>query len=85
MQHSKENSINETTFEKYLDTNMNNVWLTTILSDLAEVLLYQGNEISIANQGEWNDTVYPRLFYLTEYDWTLSTSELLGGIDGENC
>lgn len=69
--------------EKYLDTNTNNVWMSTILTDLAEVLLYQQNKISIANDAKWNDTLYPHLFYLTEYDWELSSAELLGGIDGK--
>lgn len=80
---SEGNVINKTTFQKYLNTDLNNVWVATILSDLAEVLLYQENHISIGNYANWNDTLFPRLYYLTAHDWTMSASELLSGIDGK--
>lgn len=72
------------TFQKYLNASISNVWVATVLADLAEELLFKMNQTSIANEAYWNDTLHPRLLYLTEADWQMSSAELLGGIDGTN-
>ncbi|XP_053999158.1 uncharacterized protein LOC128887365 [Hylaeus anthracinus] len=67
---------------------LDNVWLTTIAGDLAEMTVYQGpligNNMSLGATGFWNNTMYPTVYYLTSEhtSFEATRAELLGGIDG---
>lgn len=66
------------------DIEISNVWLASITGDLAEVVLNQviSNAPLIATDSFWNDTLYPRTLYLSDNQWDMSESEMLGGLDG---
>ncbi|KAK2580344.1 hypothetical protein KPH14_001241 [Odynerus spinipes] len=68
--------------------SIDNVWLTTIAGDLAEMVVYQGpvvkDKMTLGVTGFWNSTIYPNIYYLTKnpdsYDAT--RAEIVGDIDG---
>ncbi|XP_017779198.1 PREDICTED: uncharacterized protein LOC108564608, partial [Nicrophorus vespilloides] len=60
---------------------IDNVLFSTIVGDLAEVLIRQGVDPVIGVVGNWNDTLLPRLHYLEVDAWDMSGAELLAGID----
>ncbi|XP_076290974.1 uncharacterized protein LOC143214158 isoform X2 [Lasioglossum baleicum] len=67
---------------------LDNVWLTTVAGDLAEMAVYQGpfkwQNMSIGATGYWNNTMRPAVYYLTSShdNFDATRAELLGGIDG---
>ncbi|XP_078046277.1 uncharacterized protein LOC144474825 [Augochlora pura] len=69
-------------------TKLDNVWLTTIAGELAEMAVYQGplvwQNMSLGATGFWNNTIRPTVFYLTSShrNFDATRAELLGGIDG---
>ncbi|XP_076168966.1 uncharacterized protein LOC143147535 [Ptiloglossa arizonensis] len=67
---------------------LDNVWLTTIAGELAEMVVYQGpfvgNNMTLGATGFWNNTMRPTVYYLTSShkNFDATRAELLGGIDG---
>ncbi|XP_076375423.1 uncharacterized protein LOC117225430 [Megalopta genalis] len=67
---------------------LDNVWLTTIAGELAEMAVYQGpyvwQNMSLGATGFWNNTIRPTVYYLTSShtNFDATRAELLGGIDG---
>lgn len=67
-----------------LNTEINNVWVSTVVGNLAQVVLHQAfHEPAVDNEGIWNDTSYPRAHYIARDPWEMTRATLLGGIDGE--
>lgn len=63
---------------------LDNIIVTTIVGDLAEVTLNQAfNNPVFGDIGRWNDTTFPRAHYLDREQWDMTNAELLGGIDGK--
>lgn len=68
---------------KYSTAVLDNVWLSTVVNDLAEMIIYQASENpEIGNVGYWNDTLFPRAYLTSGANFELTQPELLGGIDG---
>ncbi|XP_076648482.1 uncharacterized protein LOC143356564 isoform X2 [Halictus rubicundus] len=69
-------------------TKLDNVWLTTVAGDLAEMAVYQGpfkwQNMSLGATGYWNNTMRPTVYYLksSHENFDATRAELLGGIDG---
>lgn len=68
-------------------SSVDNSYATGLVGDLAEVVLYQGitGNFSIGFDGMWNDTNFPRQFYMNGHQrglWHITDSEILSGIDG---
>ncbi|XP_017793338.1 PREDICTED: uncharacterized protein LOC108575131 [Habropoda laboriosa] len=67
---------------------LDNVWLTTIAGELAEMVVYQGpllgNNMTLGATGFWQNTMQPTIYYLTSSyeNFDATRSELIGGIDG---
>ncbi|XP_014480693.1 PREDICTED: uncharacterized protein LOC106747566 [Dinoponera quadriceps] len=51
-----------------LNVNLDNIWLTTIAGDLAEMVVYQGPvlgaDMELGAAGFWNNTMRPQVYYL---------------------
>lgn len=69
--------------------SVDNTYSVNLVSDLAEVVLYQapylGKNVSVGFQGTWNDTDFPRIHVLhgnKRGHWEMTDSEVLSGIDG---
>lgn len=68
----------------FSQTELSNVWISTVAGDLGEVVVYQASDTPIVgNEGYWNDTTFPRLYMSADGAQELTDAELLGGIDGE--
>ncbi|XP_043288146.1 uncharacterized protein [Venturia canescens] len=69
-------------------TQIDNVWVSTIAGDLAEMAVYQGpvegKRMSLGATGFWNSSMRPNIFYLVGRDGTFDATraEIVGGIDG---
>ena len=67
---------------------LDNVWVTTIAGELAEMVVYQGplvgKNMSLGATGFWNSTMRPTIYYLTSphENFDATRAELIGGIDG---
>lgn len=66
---------------------LDNTLVAGLVGDLAEVCIRQGPSyganVSIGLSGYWNDTYFPRAYYLNKHDlWEMTDSEILAGIDG---
>ncbi|XP_034193344.2 uncharacterized protein LOC117610267 isoform X1 [Osmia lignaria lignaria] len=67
---------------------VDNVWLTTIAGELAEMVVYQGPlmefNMTLGATGFWQNRIRPIIFYLTSpyENFDATRAELLGGIDG---
>lgn len=62
---------------------ISNVGVSTLIGDLAEVTLYQASDKpKIGNSGVWNNSYIPRLYYIKDEPFEMTSAELLGGIDG---
>ncbi|KAK9758523.1 hypothetical protein QE152_g427 [Popillia japonica] len=80
-----ENDYNITSsfIPRAVTSSLNNVVISTIVGDLAEVILNQAYTTpTFGDVGRWNDTIFPRAHYLDREQWDMTTAELLGGIDG---
>ncbi|KAF5281457.1 hypothetical protein FQA39_LY17775 [Lamprigera yunnana] len=63
--------------------SINNVRIATIAGDLGELTLQQAfHKPQFGNYGLWNDTLLPRIYYLPDIRYEMTSAELLGGIDG---
>ena len=79
-------NINITTkySSKSQEQTINNVLVSTVIGDLAEVLLNQLSEFPIIGKvGWWNNSLLPRDHYVDDVVWDITMAELLGGIDGK--
>ncbi|XP_076632618.1 uncharacterized protein LOC143347391 [Colletes latitarsis] len=71
-----------------LSTKLDNMWLTTIAGELAEMAVNQGplvgNNMSIGANGFWDSTILPTIYYLRSFykNFDATRAELIGGIDG---
>ncbi|XP_026668550.1 uncharacterized protein LOC108624121 [Ceratina calcarata] len=73
------------------NAELDNIWLTTIAGELAEIVLFQGpllgNNMTLGAMGFWEyhwSTQFPNIYYLVnekEY-FEATRAELMGGIDG---
>ena len=75
---------------------VDNLWAATLAGDLAEVSAYQGpsaRPLALGPGGTWNDTVIPRVRYLSRQrpgspelapvqHWDMTDAEIRGGFDG---
>ncbi|OAD54861.1 hypothetical protein WN48_06061 [Eufriesea mexicana] len=67
---------------------IDNIWLTTIAGELAEMVVYQGpllgNNMTLGATGFWQNIMYPSIYYLLNSDenFHATRAELIGGIDG---
>lgn len=66
---------------------IDNIWLTTIAGELAEMIVYQGplgNNITFGATGFWQNIIRPTIYYLTNSykNFYVTRAELIGGIDG---
>ncbi len=68
---------------------MDNRLAAGLISDLAEVVLYQVPQLrensTVGFPGSWNDTFFPRVHFLNGNrggSWEITDSEILTGIDG---
>ncbi|EFN82873.1 hypothetical protein EAI_07317 [Harpegnathos saltator] len=71
-----------------LNVNLDNVWLTTIAGDLAEIVVHQGPilgaNMELGAAGFWNNTMRPHVYYLkSSKDGYLDATraEIVGDID----
>lgn len=67
--------------------SIDNTYAAGLVGDLAEIVLFQGGfgNFSIGFDGQWNDTSFPREFYMNGNRrgmWHITDSEILSGIDG---
>ncbi|XP_031849277.1 uncharacterized protein LOC116434747 isoform X2 [Nomia melanderi] len=69
-------------------SKLDNMWLTTIAGELAEMTVYQGpfvgQDMNLGATGFWNNTMWPTVYYLTSShkNFDATRAELMGGIDG---
>ncbi|XP_011864276.1 PREDICTED: uncharacterized protein LOC105560094 isoform X2 [Vollenhovia emeryi] len=67
---------------------LDNVWLTTIAGDLAEMTVYQGpilySDMELGATGFWNNTIRPGVYYLKNQNgyFDATRAEIVGDIDG---
>ncbi|XP_076757832.1 uncharacterized protein LOC143427508 [Xylocopa sonorina] len=67
---------------------VDNIWLTTVAGDLAEMVVYQGpllgNNMTLGATGFWENTLRPIIYYLrdSQEKFDATRAELIGGIDG---
>lgn len=67
---------------------IDNIWLTTIAGELAEMVVYQGpllgNDMALGATGFWQNMMRPTIYYLTSLhnNFDATRAELIGGIDG---
>ncbi|KOX72474.1 hypothetical protein WN51_01574 [Melipona quadrifasciata] len=67
---------------------IDNIWLTTIAGELAEMAVYQGpllgNNMALGTTGFWQNMMRPTIYYLTSLhnNFDATRAELIGGIDG---
>ncbi|CAL7941711.1 unnamed protein product [Xylocopa violacea] len=67
---------------------VDNIWLTTVAGELAEMVVYQGpllgNNMTLGATGFWDNIIRPTTYYLkSSYEkFDATRAELLGGIDG---
>ncbi|XP_068988935.1 uncharacterized protein [Bombus flavifrons] len=67
---------------------IDNIWLTTIAGELAEMVVYQGpllaNNMTLGATGFWQSMMRPTIYYLTSLhnNFDATRAELIGGIDG---
>lgn len=67
---------------------LDNVWLTTIAGELAEMVVYQGpllgNNMTLGATGFWQNTMRPTIYYFSKSyeNFDATRAELIGGIDG---
>lgn len=73
---------------KSLDS-VDNTYSAGLAGDLAEVCIFQGPmlgvNLSVGMLGSWNDTSFPRLYYLPQNHqelWEMTDAEILAGLDG---
>nr|XP_012151290.1 PREDICTED: uncharacterized protein LOC100883936 isoform X2 [Megachile rotundata] len=69
-------------------SKVDNVWLTTIAGELAEMVVYQGPltgfNMTLGATGFWQNRICPTIFYLadSQENFHATRAELIGGIDG---
>ncbi|XP_012215810.1 uncharacterized protein [Linepithema humile] len=67
---------------------LDNMWLTTIAGELAEMVVYQGpildTDMKIGATGFWNNTMRPNVYYLKNKNgyFDATRAEIVGDIDG---
>lgn len=80
---AKENVSKRFSQSARVNTGINNVWVSTLAGNIGQVILHQAfREPVLDNPGKWNDTSYPRAYYIAEEPWDMTTATFLGGIDG---
>lgn len=81
----KENGSRRFSQSDRVNTEINNVIVSTLAGSLGQVILHQAfRNPALDNAGKWNDTSYPRAYYIAEKPREMTRATLLGGIDGKN-
>ncbi|XP_011298010.1 uncharacterized protein [Fopius arisanus] len=70
------------------DTNLDNIWASTVAGDLAEMAVHQGPSVGdrmlLGATGFWNSSIRPQMFYLLGKDGSFDATraEIVGAVDG---
>ncbi|TGZ52877.1 Uncharacterized protein DBV15_10985 [Temnothorax longispinosus] len=70
------------------DLKLDNVWLTTIAGELAEMVVYQGpildSDMQLGATGFWNNTMRPGVYYLKNQNgyFDATRAKIVSDIDG---
>ncbi|KAJ8683489.1 hypothetical protein QAD02_019281 [Eretmocerus hayati] len=75
-------------FASFSGSEIDNVWMSTISGELAEMVIYQGpiydEQMYLGASGFWNNTMQPQVYYIRQnvdnFDFT--RAEIIGAIDG---